>query len=208
MIEIIPNWHPILVHFTIGLLAISTALYAAGYALKKENLLIAARWNLWLGALITIGTVVAGLYAYNTVAHDGMSHQAMTDHRNWALPTAAVYLLLAGWALAKQRGAKAVSLVFLIAMLLASPLLALTGYKGAEVVYRHGTGVMRMPEIHGDGGHGSHSLVAMNIMKCKCLTMVKIQQSQIKKPKPIKVMMITIIQPITTKPKGRKNENS
>ena len=40
MIEIIPNWHPILVHFTIGLLAISTALYAAGYALKKENLLI------------------------------------------------------------------------------------------------------------------------------------------------------------------------
>ena len=49
MIEIIPNWHPILVHFTIGLLAISTALYAAGYALKKENLLIAARWNLWLG---------------------------------------------------------------------------------------------------------------------------------------------------------------
>lgn len=73
MIEIIPNWHPILVHFTIGLLAISTALYAAGFALKKVSLLITARWNLWLGALITIGTVAAGLYAYNTVAHDGMS---------------------------------------------------------------------------------------------------------------------------------------
>ena len=29
MIEIIPNWHPVLVHFTIGLLAISTALYPA-----------------------------------------------------------------------------------------------------------------------------------------------------------------------------------
>lgn len=157
MIEIIPNWHPVLVHFTIGLLAISTTLYAAGYVLKKENLLIAARWNLWLGALITIGTVVAGFHAYNTVVHDGLSHQAMTDHRNWALPTNAVYLVLAGWALVTQRQTKTVSLTFLIAILLASPLLAITGYKGSEVVYRHGTGVMRIPEIHSDSGHDSHS---------------------------------------------------
>ncbi len=41
-------------------------------------------------------------------------------------------------------------------MLLASLSLAITGYKGAEVVYRHGTGVMRMPMVMGDGGHGSH----------------------------------------------------
>ena len=36
-------------------------------------------------------------------------------------------------------------------------LLAITGYKGGEVVYRHGGGVMRMPVILEDGGHGSHS---------------------------------------------------
>lgn len=30
MIEIIPNWHPIFVHFTIALLTISTLLYVAG----------------------------------------------------------------------------------------------------------------------------------------------------------------------------------
>lgn len=157
MIDIIPNWHPLLVHFTIGLLTISTFLYLAGYALRKENLLIAARWNLWLGAVITIGTVLAGLYAYNTVAHDGESHQAMTDHRNWALPTAGIYLILAFWAFLSQRGVKTVSVAFLIAVIAACPLLAITGYKGGEVVYRHGTGVMRLPVIHGDGGHGSHS---------------------------------------------------
>ena len=85
MIEVIPNWHPIFVHFTIGLLLVSTLLYVVGFTLKCENLLIAARLNLWLGSLITIATVLAGLNAYNTVAHDSASHLAMTDHRNWAI---------------------------------------------------------------------------------------------------------------------------
>lgn len=37
MIEIIPNWHPIFVHFTIALLTISTLLYVAGLFLKKKT---------------------------------------------------------------------------------------------------------------------------------------------------------------------------
>ncbi len=154
--EIIPNWHPIFAHFTVGLLGIAALLYLAGLVLKKDHLLIAGRWNLWIGAAITIGTVLAGLYAYYTVAHDAHSHAAMTDHRNWALTTAGIFALLALWAAWKQRGAKTVSPVFVGFLLLAAGLLAVTGYKGGEVVYRHGTGVMRMPEIRGDGGHGSH----------------------------------------------------
>ena len=155
-IEIIPNYHPILVHFTIGLLSISALLYLAGSVFKKENLLVVARWNLWIGAVLTIGTVIAGFDAYNSVAHDAESHMAMTDHKNWALPTAGIFVVLALWAVWKQRGAKTVSPVFVVIIVLASGLLAATGYKGGEVVYRHGTGVMRMPEIQGDGGHGSH----------------------------------------------------
>jgi len=156
MIEIIPNWHPIFVHFTIGLLSISALLYLAGAMLKKNNLLIAARWNLWIGAAVTIGTVLAGWYAYNTVNHDGPSHAAMTDHRNWALVTAATFIVLALWAFWKQRGAKTVSPAFVIVILLAAGMLAVTGYKGGEVVYRHGLGVMRMPQMEGNGGHASH----------------------------------------------------
>lgn len=155
--EIIPNYHPIFVHFTIGLLSISALLYLAGSLFKKEGLLIAARWNLWIGAVITVGTVIAGFDAYNTVEHDAASHAAMTNHKNWALPTVGIFAALAFWAAWKQRGTKMVSSVFVAAIVLASGLLAMTGYKGGEVVYRHGTGVMRMPEIHGDGGHGSHS---------------------------------------------------
>ena len=155
--DIIPNWHPIFVHFTIGLLGISALMYLAALVFKKEGLLVTARWNLWIGTIITAGTVFAGFLAYNTVAHDGPSHAAMTDHRNWALATAGLFALLALWAVWKQRRAKNVHPLFVLATLGASVLLSITGYKGGEVVYRHGTGVMRLPEIQGDGGHGSHT---------------------------------------------------
>lgn len=157
MTDIIPNYHPIFVHFTIGLLSVSALLYLAGSILKKEHLPIAARWNLWIGATLTAGTVLAGFNAYNTVGHDAASHAAMTDHKNWALPTAGIFAALAIWAACTQRRAARVSPVFVISILAAAGLLAVTGYKGGEVVYRHGTGVMRLPDIQGDGGHGSHS---------------------------------------------------
>ena len=154
VIEIIPNWHPIFVHFTIGLLSISALLYLAGLILKKPHFLIVARWNLWMGGAITIITVLTGFYAYNTVAHDAPSHAAMTDHKNWALVTAAVFWALTLWALWKQRGAKIVSALFVIIILAASGLVAVTGYKGGEVVYRYGLGVMSLPQSA--GGHDDH----------------------------------------------------
>lgn len=154
--EIIPNWHPLLVHFTIALLSISVVLYLAGYIFKKPHLLLVGRWNLWLGAVFTVGTILAGLDAYNSVSHDALSHAAMTDHKKWAIPTGGIFIALAVWALWKHRGAKTVHPAFVILMVLASLSLAITGYKGAEVVYRHGTGVMRMPMIMGDGSHTSH----------------------------------------------------
>lgn len=142
---ILPNWHPAFVHFTIALLSISTFFYVAGIVLKKENLLIVARWNLWVGVIITVGTLLAGLYAYNTVVHDDVSHVAMTDHRNWAFGTASIFVLLALWALMTQRGAKMVHPLFAVAMVLATGLLFITGYKGGDVVYRYGLGVVSTP---------------------------------------------------------------
>lgn len=150
---ILPNWHPVLVHFTIALLTISAFLYVAGIALKKENFFIVARWNLWIGVTITVGTLVAGLYAYNTVVHDDVSHVAMTDHRNWAFGTASIFVLLALWALKTQRGAKAVHPLFAFAMVLATGLLFITGYKGGDIVYRYGLGVASTPDMR------NHSLI-------------------------------------------------
>lgn len=154
---IIPNWHPVFVHFTIGLLTVSSVLYAASYWLKREDMHTVARWNLMIGTAITVGTVVAGLIAYHTVAHDGPSHVAMTEHRNWAFITSSIFILLTAWSAWRHRTAQSVSLPFMVMLLFATGMLAITGYKGGEVVFRHGIGVLRMPEVRGDGGHGTHA---------------------------------------------------
>ena len=101
MIEVVPNWHPIFVHFTLALWTVATGFFLLGIVWKKNRLraqwLLVARWNLWLGALFALATAVAGWLAYNSVAHDAPSHAAMTEHRNWALATLAVMLPLSAW---------------------------------------------------------------------------------------------------------------
>ncbi len=161
MIEIIPNWHPVLVHFTIALFATSTGLFFAGGIFSGQSwsktLLRVAHINLWIGAGITILTLLAGWDAYNTVTHDAPSHAAMTDHRNWAFVTAALFGVIAIWSLAGYRKTLRVGVPFLAVLAIASVLLATTGYKGGEAVYRYGLGVMSLPQAEGGGGHDSHS---------------------------------------------------
>ena len=99
MIEIIPNWHPVLVHFTVGLLFTAVFFYLARSLLAEQHpwrqqWLHMANWSLWSGCLFTVATVLAGIIAFNTVDHDSTSHTAMSLHRNWALPTAALFIVL------------------------------------------------------------------------------------------------------------------
>lgn len=149
MIEIIPNFHPIFVHFTVALLSIASGLFIISKILPESklqvNCLTAARWSLWLGSFITIATLLAGWQAYNTVTHDGPSHAAMTDHRNWALVTAALFFILSGWSF-KYRIKKHISISFAFAIFVAAIFLLTTAFKGGEVVYRYGIGVMSLPQ--------------------------------------------------------------
>ena len=157
MIEIVPNWHPIFVHFTIALVTMAALFYLIAKLRHpgdpQAEGAVAGRWALLAGALITLATIAAGFYAYNTVNHDSMSHAAMTDHRNWAVPTALVILALAVWAWIDGRKGRAPSWLFVIALLMTAGSLTIVGYKGAELVYRHGMGVMRLPAAEGEGHH-------------------------------------------------------
>lgn len=178
-IEIIPNWHPILVHFTIALLSVSVTLFIAEIFVRKSSwhiqLVTVARWNLWLGALATIATVIAGIDAFNSVPHGSAEqHLAMLDHRKWALSTAGLFVALALWSFAatlrgKTDFKKITNLIFVALMAIAGLMLATTGYKGAELVYRHGLGVIPMQmgmaaghgnHDHGGGGHGTEGNAA------------------------------------------------
>jgi uncharacterized membrane protein len=174
MIEIIPNWHPIFVHFTVGLLATATALFLLAAALPADSGLqrqayLVAHWNLWLGYGFALATALFGWLAFNSVAHDAPSHAAMTEHRNWALATLALYLPVVAWSIARHRAGKKAHALFLAALTALTLMLASTAWHGAELVYRHGLGVLSLPAVearesapHGQDAHshtesGEHS---------------------------------------------------
>jgi len=161
MIEIIPNWHPMLVHFTVGLLSVSIAFYALAIILKNNKLheqwLLFANFSLWLGAGFALLTATAGWFAYNSVAHDTASHAAMTTHRNWALATLTVFVLLAIWSYMIHRKAIKPAILFLIVGFAGAGLLATTGWLGGEAVYRYGLGVMSLPKVEGEGHDHAHA---------------------------------------------------
>ena len=155
MIEILPNWHPIFVHFTVALLTVAVALYLLVRILPasgvRQELAIVARWSLWIGAALAVATATAGWLAYNSVAHDDISHAAMTEHRNWALATAALFIMLALWSGArwwKQHPSEGgTGIFFLMILAVGGVLLASTAWHGAELVYRYGLGVMALPKV-------------------------------------------------------------
>lgn len=160
MFEIIPNWHPLFVHFTVALFSLAAGLFAVTPFMKsplKEQWQTVARWNLWFGAGFTIITGLAGLYAFNTVAHDTPSHAAMTEHRNWAIVTITLILTLAVWSIIRVRRNQALGTAFIAAMVLVGSVLAATAWHGGEVVYRYGLGVMSLPKVEGAGHAHEHA---------------------------------------------------
>lgn len=163
MPEIIPNVHPIFVHFTVALLSISVGLFLMLLLFQGRlptnlytQLHTVARWNLWLGAALTLLTGLAGLYAYNTVDHDTPSHLAMTEHRNWAIATIALFSGLAIWSMYRTFVTKPHGRTFVFVMLIAGGILMSTAWHGGEVVYRYGIGVMSLPKAEGDGHNHDH----------------------------------------------------
>ena len=162
--QIIPNWHPIFVHFSVALLSVAALLKLGAFFISNDSLRkqldLVARWNLWIGAGFVVLTVIAGVFAYNTVSHDTPSHAAMTDHRNWALVTAAIFLLIAGWRGMVARAGKPSGGLFVVILLAATGLLGVTAWKGGELVYRYGLGVMSLPKAdtheHAEGEQHDH----------------------------------------------------
>jgi len=166
MITVIPNWHPIFVHFTVALIIISALMHVLhlfvdgdAESLKIKTATV-ANWNLWLGAILTLFTILAGWFAYNSVEHDAPSHAAMTLHKNWAFSTAAFIIVVAIWSFQQARWAVRLSKPIVFATVLAAALVGATAWLGGEVVYRYGLGVMSLPKTDSHShaaGSGDHA---------------------------------------------------
>lgn len=151
MPEIIPNVHPILVHFTIALITTSLGTLilswlCRGWEKGRCELLIVSRWCLWLGALVSVLTVIAGFQAFYTVGHDAISHQVMTVHRNWGIGSFILIWLVTLWSFVLYLRDKTPCCLFALVLLVATVFVMITGWYGGELVYRYGTGVKSLPQ--------------------------------------------------------------
>jgi len=151
MFEIIPNWHPIFVHYSIAAPTMALLLYIVIRIFPDRpftaGMVSAARWMLWLGAIITVATVVAGYQAFDTVAHNAESHDAMVEHRNLARIAALSLWLIAIWSAINTRLNRRDGVEFLTALVVVCGLFGFAGWKGGELVYRYGTGVIPMESV-------------------------------------------------------------
>lgn len=158
MIEVIPNWHPLLVHFPIALISLSAFFHLAAILLRNQarcatHCAVLAHSTLWLGALAAFPTVLFGWLASNTVEHDEAGHAAMLLHRSWALATLLALSVLAGWDAWRHKVDATPAWPFAGAVVLAWALVASTAWHGAELVYRHGLGVIAVPAHVNNGEH-------------------------------------------------------
>lgn len=159
--QILPNWHPIFVHFTVALFSLATLLFILPLLFKgarwAEQCRTVAMWNLWIGSGLSLLTVGSGWYAFNTVNHDDPSHLVMLEHRQLAIITFVLFLFLAGLSYYKSRQGQTTGWAFAIGMVIAAGMLGSTAWHGGELVYRHGLGVMSLPSqdkhSHANGGH-------------------------------------------------------
>ncbi|OGV75631.1 MAG: hypothetical protein A3I83_09430 [Methylotenera sp. RIFCSPLOWO2_02_FULL_45_14] len=158
MPEIIPNFHPLLVHFPIALISVSAFFHVAAIATRGKpcamHYAILAHTTLWLGALTALPTAFFGWQASNSVNHDEAGHAAMLIHRAWALSTLAVLAVLASWDAWRNKINAVPVWWFAVAVIGACGMVTTTAWRGGELVYQHGLGVLSLPAVKPDQMHG------------------------------------------------------
>jgi len=149
MIDLPMLGHAFFVYFVVALFITSTIAYTVSFSFKKYVIQYQAkligRWMLWFSAVMALFAVVFGLYAYAVAGHDDLSHTMLNQHRNIALVTSFVVLILSLWSAILFNDDKDEGLGFLLIHLSAAAVLLYVAWLGALLVYQFGVGVNHLP---------------------------------------------------------------
>ena len=151
------NVHPLFVHFPIALLMVCVFFYAAGLIFKKENLLIAGKWSLYLGTLSAASAVWTGLLAAGSVKHSGDTHQIMMVHQYLGITVLALSAVLSIWVLISKANTPKAPKFFFLALLLLAALITQQADFGGRLVFLHGVGVGKKSMMQ-EQGHGGETM--------------------------------------------------
>jgi uncharacterized membrane protein len=145
LIDMMPGWHPLIVHFPLALIVTAACALSLARVLSGErmaaSLATLGTWNLCLGAIAVYVALGSGMAAVIDL-HVGLAaRQAISAHVKSAALTTLLVTLVAVWRGAGAAVAARPTWVFLVVLWAATAAAVVTGYRGAQNVYRHGIGV-------------------------------------------------------------------
>jgi len=137
--------HPAIVHFPIALLIVSVVLDAIGLLFRQASLTQAGFATLITGGL---GAGAAALTGPGEDAKDAASRALLTQHELFAAVTVLVSLILIGMRIGNDGGLRgAGAFGYLAGGVVLILAVAVTGYWGGEMAYRHGVGVVQVQGV-------------------------------------------------------------
>jgi uncharacterized membrane protein len=143
--QLIPGWHPVVVHFPVALILTAAMCLTAAFALPKNRhapaLATVGTWNLCMGAVAVFLAMGTGLGAAMGLHIGAAAHAAVAAHVKSAFVTTGLVLLAALWRSVGVPAQSRPSSVFMVILWLAVASLLVTGYRGGQNVYVHGIGV-------------------------------------------------------------------
>jgi uncharacterized membrane protein len=141
------NIHPLFVHFPIAFFVAFFLVDFFGTISKKTQWRYVASWLLYLGTVAALFTVIAGLFAADSVEHGEDVHELMERHEHIGIAVLSLSLFLSAWRL-KHWGTHSIpgNTVFLVLAGFLCFLLSLGADLGGLMVYQYGVSV-KMPAV-------------------------------------------------------------
>lgn len=141
--------HPAIVHFPIALLLVGFGLELAGRLRRAEWMRRAAAALLVLAALASAAAFLSGKQAEEAAEDAGVPDAPIESHEAAGTWTMILAALAAGVRLVEGNGQRPVTRwaapVALALYAAAAASASLAGYRGGELVYKHGAGVRAAP---------------------------------------------------------------
>lgn len=125
------SFHPLIVHFPIGLFLFGVFLEALGIRKRNETLRQAAFWNLAAGALSGLVSIPTGLIAAFRIPYELTPGTPVFNHLIGGILATILMVIVVAW----RRKASPESPAYLTTLLLAAGLVVAAGHFGGALVY-------------------------------------------------------------------------